>query len=232
MMKKVPLFFVACLLLIPSAHLPAQGGGDLKVYVERAAAAAKRHDYESAQRDFDTAVREYPKNPMAYYYRGSFYADLHKNDLALKDFDTALTVQPTLWQAAVARGFVWAEMGRYDKALADYNKVVSLHPSGETLASVLNDRAWIEATCPDARFRDGKKAAADAKQALASTKIRKASCLDSLAAANAELGDFDSAVKYEQQAIAAQTGSDRLLDPPDRLNSYRQHQAYRDKARH
>jgi len=56
---------------------------------------------------------------------------------------------------------------------------------------------------------------------------RKASYLDTLAAAYAETGDFESAIKYEQQAIAAQTKFDKLSDGDGALNTYRQHRPFR-----
>ena len=62
--------------------------------------------------------------------------------------------------------------------------------------------------------------------------IGKPSYLDTLAAAYAETGDFDSAVKYEQKAISAQTNNDKLDDNANaRLELYGQHRPYRDNVR-
>ena len=70
------------------------------------------------------------------------------------------------------------------------------------LALTLSLRAWIHATCPDSSFRNGKTALDDAKKACALSKWENDDQVDTLAAACAEGRDFDSAVRYEQQAIA------------------------------
>ena len=49
----------------------------------------------------------------------------------------------------------WRDKGEYDKALADYAEAMRRDPG---YAGSYNQRAWIWATCPEARFRDGKKA--------------------------------------------------------------------------
>jgi tetratricopeptide (TPR) repeat protein len=90
--------------------------------------------------------------------------------------------------------------------------------------------AWIEATCPDSSFRDGKEAISLATKACELTQWREASWIDTLAAAYAESGDFQRAVQYQEQAL-------RTSGPPDpeekamreRLALYKQSQPYREK---
>jgi len=43
--------------------------------------------------------------------------------------------------------------GEYDKAIADYNEALRLDPGD---AVTYNTRAWLRATCPDAKYREGK----------------------------------------------------------------------------
>jgi hypothetical protein len=56
------------------------------------------------------------------------------------------------------------------------------------------------ATCPDARYRDGKLAVAAATRAAELTNWKDRNVLETLAAAYAEAGDFASAVHWQQRA--------------------------------
>jgi tetratricopeptide (TPR) repeat protein len=188
-------------------------------------------DYANARRNYDAAVQLHPKNAMAYAHRGLFFMKHQQYALAVKDFDTALKLRPTAWDYAYWRGMTYARLGRYDLALANFNQLLSLHTMSDR-SSLLNTRAWILATCPDARYRNGQQAVQDATKAVHVGGFGKASYLDTLAAAYAETGDFDSAVKYQQKAIAAQTRMDKLDDgAAARLQSYGQKRPYRDSVR-
>lgn len=63
-----------------------------------------------------------------------------------------------------------------------------------------NNAAWMLATCPDARFRDGKKAVMLATATIAALG-RKAGYVGTLAAAHAELGDFPRAVALQEESL-------------------------------
>jgi hypothetical protein len=62
--------------------------------------------------------------------------------------------------------------------------------------------AWFEATCPNSSFRNGQQAVKDAKAACSITAWKDENMTDTLAAAYAETGNFDSAVRYAAKALA------------------------------
>ena len=75
--------------------------------------------------------------------------------------------------------------------------------------SVLNRIAWILATAGDDRVRDGARALAFAQRAATLTHRQDAQALDSLAAAFAELGQFDAAAATAREGltVARSTGN-------------------------
>ena len=66
------------------------------------------------------------------------------------------------------------EHGRLDDIFTDFQAAIAIRPSYEAY----NLMAWTLATCPDARFRDGKQAVALAKKAVAmNTEVRSLATL-------------------------------------------------------
>jgi tetratricopeptide (TPR) repeat protein len=120
------------------------------------------------------------------------------------------------------RGILYEHLGDYSRALADYDRVVSITASLPlNRAFAENSRAWLHATCPSASFRNGKQAVAEAKSACNDTSWREIAYIDTLAAAHAEVGDFDSAIQFEQRAIkGAREEAWAIKDPGRRRAAY------------
>jgi tetratricopeptide (TPR) repeat protein len=223
----LPGLVLVGMLKISSAEQFSDYAG-VKTYADRGLEAENKHDYETARRFFEAAVQRYPKTAFAYWNRGFFSFKRGAYGLALKDFNQAVSLQPKVWMYAQHRGLIYLTLGKYDLALADFNRILSLGPDEMTRGSLLNARGWLEATCPDPRFRDGKQAVEDAKSALRfASPPDKALYLRTLAAAYAETGDFDSAIKCEQEALTAQKNSDQSKVDARALQAYREHRPWR-----
>ncbi len=103
-----------------------------------------------------------------------------------------------------------------------------IEAAGYADAQTLNGLAWLLATGPDPKFRDGTNAVAFAEKAAAATQRKNVSYLDTLAAAYAETGQFAKAVSIQQEAIALSQSDDEKKGLASRLKLYESHSPYRD----
>ena len=94
-------------------------------------------------------------------------------------------------------------------------------------AEALNGYAWLRATSSAAGVRNGELALAQAQQAVALEP--NASYLDTLAAAYAELGQFDKALATQREALALAAGNEDLVRELNRhLGAYAQGRPWRE----
>ncbi|HXY33638.1 MAG TPA: site-2 protease family protein [Planctomycetaceae bacterium] len=101
--------------------------------------------------------------------------------------------------ALTNRGLAEARRGNWQKALDDYREALRLQPK---LVSAHNNLAWLLATCPIDAIRNGQEAVEHANWACQATGWSNLGCIGTLAAACAEAGDFDQAVRLQQRAVA------------------------------
>ena len=118
----------------------------------------------------------------------------------------------------------WRIKGEYDKAIADYKKAIELNPRCVDAYSSL---AFLQASCLDEKYRDGKKALENGKQACEMSGGKDGDALDSLAAAYAENGDFDRAVEQETKALKLAMTDRSKKKFQARLELYQQKKPYR-----
>ena len=137
----------------------------------------------------------------------------------------AIEINPRSSKAYNNRGIAWNNNGYFEKAIDDYIKAVEINPE---YADALNNLAWIFATCPDKRFRNGQKAVSYAE------KVVKLSpdpyYMDTLAAALAESSRFEEAAEVQGKVIAAIGENESTWKYSERLDLYEAHKPLRDNG--
>jgi tetratricopeptide (TPR) repeat protein len=159
-------------------------------------------DLASAARTIELAMQKDPTLWLTYFLRARLFAQDRKYELAIEDCNWVLRKYPQFIEAALLRADANAQLGRYADSLKELNYIIRIRPHTDSYARALWCRAWFLAECPDPSFRNGAQAVADAKIACKLRNWDDASSINTLAAAYAETGDFDSAIQYAQQALA------------------------------
>ncbi|MBS0202137.1 MAG: tetratricopeptide repeat protein [Planctomycetes bacterium] len=162
---------------------------------------------------------------FALYIRSTTHLVKDQVDKSLADLNAAIKADPKFAPAYYGRGGLYSEKQEFAKALADFKEAVKLAPK-DLLAG--NDLAWFRATCPDAKFRDGKEAVAEATRICVATDHKQEDFLDTLAAAYAEVGDFKNAVEWATKLTKLDPENDEFKD---RLKLYKAKKPFRDDGK-
>src|SRR5262249_6279489 len=146
---------------------------------------ASRAGARFALKEYDLAVADYSE-AIARLKGGEAYLD------DSGDEGEAGRTRGRLWAVrwTCARAECYAAKQAFDKSVADYLEALRLDPKD---FATLNSLAWLLSTCVDSHVRDGRKALELAARACELTAYRNHLCLDTLAAACAEAGDYTGA---------------------------------------
>jgi tetratricopeptide (TPR) repeat protein len=188
---------------------------------------ARQGRLDEAMAHYQAAVDVQPYNVDAHCRLGNALACGGRFDEAVAEIQRALEIQPDRAAAHNSLALVLAARGRHDQAVLHYRRALELEPGN---AEVQKNLAWLRATCPEKRSRNGAEAVQLAEQANRSTGGKRPDMLDTLAAAYAESGWFPEAVAAQRKSLeSAKPETDRAAGEVmrARLALYEAGQPYR-----
>jgi tetratricopeptide (TPR) repeat protein len=219
-----------------------------------------QHRWAEAQAEWSEVLRIHPDNPYAMKYLGDAFAaqrnfsdaarvyadaqrylpedpviaqaiDQNDRQLALQaQLDALAKATNTSLSAAVLgqMGLLNVMLENYPEAVRRYEAALGVDPNAP---EVLNNYAWLLATCSDAAVRKGERAVTLAATACRLTRYQAPIYLGTLAAAYAEAGRFDEAIATANQAcaLAGQLGETNLVARNrELLTEYQNHRPHRE----
>jgi Tfp pilus assembly protein PilF len=197
-----------------------------QAYRDRAVVWHLKGELDLEIADYTERLRLDPDS-LTYNNRGIAFTKKRDFDKAISDFNQAIRLDPGHVRAYDNRGIAWNGKKIYDRAIHDFSQAIQLNPD---FASAYNNAAWLLATCPEQRYRDGHRAIELATKACDLTVWTKPNNCGTLAAAYAETGDFESAIRYQTKAIELGGHRPEFVGPAaERLELYKARKPYRDE---
>jgi tetratricopeptide (TPR) repeat protein len=185
---------------------------------------------DEAMVHYQQALQIKPDYAEAHVSLGNVLLPKGRVDEAMVHYQQALQIDPDFAEAHISLGKALYQEGRVAEAITHFQKTLQIKPDS---VDVLNNLAWLLATSPDARIRDGVQAVKYAERACELTHQGVTILVGTLAAAFAEAGRYDDAIATAQKAcaLASAAGEQDLLEKNQKLLAlYRTHQPYHEAA--
>ena len=196
-------------------------------WFNRAEIKSQLGKYADAVSDYSEALKLKPDDQGSLVGRAAARRQLGKLEEALRDISLALQYQPDYASAYCERAEIEMGMGQWQAAAEDYRTAAR---TDNQLGRAFRGVAWLMATCPELKFRNANLALEAAEKAIELDGDNDYRTLDVLAAAQANLGQFENAQATLQKAIrlAPQEAQAALQA---RLRLYASKQPYREPIR-
>ncbi len=149
--------------------------------------------------DYNEAIHLAPNDFRSYCGRAWTFEDMGELDKASADYDRVTRAKATDTNGYLFRGTANFAKGNYRAAASDFEKGVriNLRETMTLCATLLGFKLHARKSS----LRNGKGALEKARRACELTQWQHYDPIDTLAAACADIGNFDDAVKYETQAL-------------------------------
>jgi tetratricopeptide (TPR) repeat protein len=238
---------LACVLLMILSSLTQARNRDYQsleaiwrdTVVKRPGNVRARHNYATtllaqgrfreAEEHLRLALQLQPRHADVQGALGSALCAQGRLDEGIAYLQSALALAPRFRAAEQSLGEAYASRGQMDLAVEHYSRALDVRGDD---AMLLNRVGWILATDPHEETRDGRRALALATQAAVLTGRADVTSLDTLAAAQAELEQFQDAAVTAAEALAlarAQGARDYEPELEQRLLLYREKRPFRSR---
>ena len=202
---------------------------DVNAHMSLGYSLANQGKFAGSEAEFSAALQLNPDN-MTIREALTLVANKAETYKVLTPLYEALKIQPTP-EIHVQIAVIQTMQGEFQEAVGHYTEALRLRPDSP---EVLNNLAWLLATCPEAHIRDGTQAVKFAERACGLTHYQKNIYFGTLAAAYAEAGRFDDAILAAEKAcaLASESGEQDLLKKnQELLVLYRAHQPYHETTK-
>ncbi|MBN1512231.1 MAG: tetratricopeptide repeat protein [Phycisphaerae bacterium] len=198
---------------------------ETRYYLGRLLAAQRKLD--EAQVEMERLVQQRPDHAPAHHVLAELLAAKGRKEEAIFHAQAAIQAQSQDPHTHVLLAQLYWGDGQYGMVDRTLNDGLRRHPRSLQLA---NSLAWLRATCPEQLYRNGAEAVRLASSVIEAVP-EDPQLLDTLAAAQAESGDFAAAVKTQQKVVELIRTAGR--NPSEggyeaRLSLYQSGQKYRE----
>jgi tetratricopeptide (TPR) repeat protein len=187
-------------------------------------------DLESGAKHWNEVLKLSPDLWAAHEQMAMLLTKQGKYEDSIPHFVQALKHQTNNFTLSSGYALALDQLGQSAKAVEAYRIAIRIQPE---LPEVLNNLAWILAASGDDTLRDGAEATRHAEEACRLTDFKEARFIGTLAAAYAEAGRFDDAVKTAQRAIEQANASKQpeiAVRNAELLEVYRARKPYHEPA--
>ena len=200
-----------------------------QAHFDRAICLKEAGDLGKAIEDMSDVIKLKPEYVPAYVNRAADYYRLGQVDKALQDWDYATKLNSNQAEPYLGRTMAYLKKKDYVKAAQEMEAAARVESKNP--ADILNSLAWLQATSPDKRARNGSAAIEAATKACELTQWNNWRYIDTLAAAYAESSNFIEAAKYQKMALRMADDTPGVIEKANkRLNLYEQHKPFHEEV--
>lgn len=195
--------------------------------IELARVLFELKDFAGSAKYYREALARRSNDPELRFKLGVALYEGGDTTSAIEEIQRAIDLRPTA-TSHHQLGNAYIRQGNLAKAIEQFRKAVAIQPR---FGPSLNNLAWLMSTSTDDSLRNGNEAVQFAESLCEAESQRTPENLDTLAAAYAEAGRFEDAIKTVNEAVRmtkAEGDLQATRSMEKRLVLYKQKKPYRD----